>query len=101
MSYRRLGLLLLNDLLRLLAYRTNGKMGFRLTVCVCFFCSLLGLEVLGLHVYLALLTRLRLVLPRRLRALLTVCVGCLSCRANPFVCVLFVICMSMLTPYKA
>ena len=67
MNCRRLGLLLLGDLLRLLAYRTNGRTGFRLTVCVCFFCSLLGLEVLGLHVYLALLTRLRLVLARRKR----------------------------------
>jgi hypothetical protein len=42
-------------------------MDFLLTVCVCFFCSRLGLEAVGLVVYLALLTRLRLVLARRKR----------------------------------
>ena len=63
-SYHRLGLLLLGDLLRLLACRTNGKTGFLLRVCVCFSCSLLALEGVGLAVYLALLTRLRLVLAR-------------------------------------
>ena len=67
MSYHRRGLPLLGDRLRLLAYRTNGKTGFLLTVCVCFFCSRLGLEALALVVYLALLTRLRLVLARRKR----------------------------------
>lgn len=94
------GLLQLNDLLRLLAYRTNGRTGFLLAICVCFFCILRYFERVALAVCLALLTRLRLVLARRLRALLLVLVGYLSCRANP--CVrLFVMCMSMLTPCKA
>jgi hypothetical protein len=39
-------------------------MGFQQAVCVCSFCSLLALEGVGLAVYLALLTRLRLVLAR-------------------------------------
>ena len=66
-SYHRLDLPLLGDLLRLLARYTNGKMGSLQAVFGCSFCSLLDLEGVGLHVYLALLTRLRLVLARRKR----------------------------------
>ena len=67
MSYHRHDLPLLSDLLRLLARYTNGKTGSLLIVCVCFSCSRLALEGVGLAVYLALLTRLRLVLARRKR----------------------------------
>jgi len=93
--YSRLGLLLLGDRLRLLACRTNGKTGFLQAICVYSFCNLLGLEVLGLHVYLALLTRLRLVLARRLRALLLVLVGYSSCRANPLCACLLCVCQCL------
>ena len=49
--------LLLSDLLRLLAYRTNGKTGFLQAICVYFFCIPHYLERVGLAVYLALLAR--------------------------------------------
>ena len=42
-------------------------MDFLLAICVCFSCSLPALEGVALAVYLALLTRLRLVLARRKR----------------------------------
>ena len=86
------GLLLLGDLLLMPACRTNGRTGFLLAVCAYFFCILLCFEHVGLAVYLALLTRLRLVLARRLRALLSVLVGYSSCRANPcaYVCYVYV-----------
>jgi hypothetical protein len=72
------------------AYRTNGKTGFLLAVCAYSFCILLCFEHVGPVVYLALLTRLRLVLAPRLRALLVLLVGYLSCRANPCACVCYV-----------
>lgn len=90
-SYHRLGLPLLGDRLHLRACRTNGKTGFLQAICVCFFCSLLGLEGVGLVCYLALLTRLRLVLAPRKRVAVVVA-GCLSCRANPLVLCLLCVC---------
>jgi hypothetical protein len=74
------------------ACRTNGKMGFLLAVCAYSFCIPRCLEHVGPVVYLALLTRLRLVLAPRLRALLVLLVGYLSCRANPcaYVCYVYV-----------
>ena len=57
----------------MLAYRTNGKTDFLLAVFVYYVCSLLDYVGVGLAVYLALLTRLRLVLARRKR--LAVVVG--------------------------
>jgi len=61
------GLPLLGDRPRLLACHTNYKMGFLLAICVYSFYILHCLEPLGLAVYLAWLTRLRLVLARRKR----------------------------------
>jgi hypothetical protein len=57
----------------LLACHTNYRMGFLLAVCAYSFCILRCLERVALAVYLALLTRLRLVLARRKR--LAVVVG--------------------------
>jgi hypothetical protein len=74
-------------------------MGFQQAVCVCSFCSLLVLEGVGLAVYLALLTRLRLVLARRKR--LALVLGWLLIMSGLVLVCVFVMCMSMLTRCKA